>query len=87
MGISSLWHVLGSIPGTTKLKQEGISVRATESGSRWQTAGNFGIDGEGTVKWASVDQRADDMPDFKQGLDAVLGGRFEQAGVSEAMQG
>ena len=23
----------------------------------------------------------------KQGLDAVLGGRFEQAGVAEAMQG
>lgn len=39
------------------------------------------------MKWARVDQRADDMPDFKQGLDAVLGGRFEQAGVAEAMQG
>jgi hypothetical protein len=48
LGISSLWHVLGSIPGTAKLKEEGISVRSTESGSRWQTAGNFGVDKEGT---------------------------------------
>ena len=82
-----MWHVLGSIPGTTKLKQEGISVRATESGSRWQTAGNFGIDGGGTVKWARVDQRADDMPDFKEGVDKVMGGKFETGGFAEAMQG
>ncbi|KAL1793869.1 hypothetical protein ACET3X_007290 [Alternaria dauci] len=33
LGISSLWHVLGSIPGTSKLKAQGISVRATESGN------------------------------------------------------
>lgn len=39
------------------------------------------------MKWARVDQRADDMPDFRQGLDAVLGRKFEQAGVAEAMQG
>ena len=72
MGISSLWHVLGSISGASKLKEDGISVRSTESGSRWQTAGNFAVDGEGIVRWSRKDERADDMPDFKHGIDAVL---------------
>ncbi|KAG9190062.1 hypothetical protein G6011_08150 [Alternaria panax] len=87
LGTSSWWHVLGSIAGTSKLKQEGISVRSTESGSRWQTAGNFAVDGEGVVRWVRVDKRADDMPDFKEGVDALRGGRFEQVGLGEAMQG
>ena len=73
LGTSSLWHVLGSIPGVSKLKEDGISVRSTESGSRWQTAVNFGVDGEGVVRWSRKDERADDMPDFKEGVDAVLG--------------
>jgi hypothetical protein len=73
LGASSFWHVLGSIPGVSKLKEEGISVRSTESGSRWQTAGNFGVNGEGVVRWSRKDERADDMPDFKEGVNAVLG--------------
>jgi len=89
LGTSSFWHVLGSIPSVSKLgKTDGINVRPTESGNRWQTAGNFAIDGQGTVRWSRKDERADDMPDFKEGLDAVLGGaKFEQVGVGEAMQG
>jgi len=75
LGTSSLWHVLGSIPGASKLKEDGISVRSTESGSRWQTAGNFAVDGQGIVKWSRKDERADDMPDFNEGLDAVLEAR------------
>jgi hypothetical protein len=74
LGIASFWHVLGSIPGVSKLKEDGINVRSTESGSRWQTAGNFGVDGEGVVRWSRKDERADDMPDFKEGVEAVLGG-------------
>lgn len=74
LGTSSFWHVLGSIPSVSKLgKEDGINVRPTESGNRWQTAGNFGVDGHGVVKWSRKDGRADDMPDFKQGLDAVRG--------------
>jgi hypothetical protein len=87
LGTSSFWHVLGSIGGVSKLKEEGIVVRSTESGSRWQTAGNFGVDGEGMVRWSRKDERADDMPDFKEGIDAALGGKFGQVGVAEAMQG
>ncbi|USP79984.1 defects in morphology 1 [Curvularia clavata] len=69
LGVSSLWHVLGCIPGVSKLSKEtGINVRPTESGSRWQTAGSFAVDGHYTVKWSRKNQRADDMPDFNEAL-------------------
>jgi hypothetical protein len=88
LGTSSLWHVLGSIPSVSKLdKEDGIKVRSTESGNRWQTAGNFAVDGQGVVKWSRKDERADDMPDFNEGVDAVLGAKFTRSGVGEAMQG
>jgi hypothetical protein len=87
LGTSSLWHVLGSVPGVSKLeKEEGIKLRDTESGNRWQTAGSFAIDKQGIVKWSRKDERADDMPNFKDGLDALSGPSFERAGVGEAMQ-
>ncbi|KAF2027254.1 hypothetical protein EK21DRAFT_72438 [Setomelanomma holmii] len=74
LGTSSFWHVLGSIPSLSKLdKEEGIKVRSTESGNRWQTAGNFGVDAKGVVQWSRKDERADDMPDYKEGVNAVLG--------------
>jgi hypothetical protein len=81
--------VLGSVSGVSKLeKEEGIKVRSTESGNRWQTAGNFAVDGQGIVKWSRKDERADDMPDFKEGVAALLvGGENERVGVGEAMQG
>ncbi|KAI8939128.1 hypothetical protein NX059_004962 [Plenodomus lindquistii] len=76
LGVSSFWHVLGSVPSVSKLgKEEGINVRPTESGNRWQTAGNFGVDGKGMVRWSRVDGRADDMPDFREGIEAVGGGK------------
>ncbi|KAL6702964.1 hypothetical protein ACN47E_010319 [Coniothyrium glycines] len=74
LGTSSFWHVLGSIPSVSKLgKEDGINVRPTESGNRWQTAGNFGVDGQGIVRWSRKDKRADDVPDFNEGIKAVLG--------------
>jgi len=84
LGTSSLWHILGSVLGASKLKEDGINVRSTESGSRWQTAGNFAVDGQGIVKWSRKDERADDMPDFNEGLDAVLEARHAAA---EAVHG
>ncbi|KAF1830756.1 hypothetical protein BDW02DRAFT_572708 [Decorospora gaudefroyi] len=75
LGTTSFWHVLGSISSVAKLgKEDGINVRPTESGSRWQAAGNFGIDGEEVVRWSRKDERADDVPNFKDGVDAVLFG-------------
>ncbi|KAF2819481.1 hypothetical protein CC86DRAFT_335027 [Ophiobolus disseminans] len=76
LGTSSFWHVLGSIPSVSKLdKEDGIKVRSTESGNRWQTAGNFTVDGQGVVQWSRKDERAGDMPDFKEGVDAVIGNK------------
>ncbi|KAH9861829.1 hypothetical protein J1614_011582 [Plenodomus biglobosus] len=74
LGVSSFWHVLGSVASVSRLgREEGISVRPTESGSRWQTAGNFGVDGLGVVRWCRVDGRADDVPDFGEGVGKVVG--------------
>ena len=52
-------------------KEEGIWNRPTESGSRWQTAGSFAIDGEGLVRWAQVAGRADDVGDLAKGVDTL----------------
>lgn len=87
LGTSSLWHVLGCIPGVSKLSKEtGINVRPTESGSRWQTAGSFAVDGQHIVRWSRKNQRADDMPDFNEALHALQGDTAERTGLSESMQ-
>lgn len=71
LGTSSLWHVLSpsSLQGVYKLgREEGIWNRPTESGSRWQTAGSFACDSDGTVVWVKIASAANDIPDF---MDAV----------------
>jgi hypothetical protein len=93
LGTSSFWHVLspGGLGNLNKLgKEEGIWNRPTESGNRWQTGGNFGIDEQGTIKWAGKHARADEVSDFKEGVERVTRQKDqinERAGVSEAMQG
>lgn len=78
LSTSSFWHVFGSLASASRLeKEDGIKVRSTESGNRWQTAGNFAVDGQGTIRWSRKDKRADDLPDLKQGVDAVLVTKFE----------
>ncbi|MCJ1361936.1 hypothetical protein MMC16_001037 [Acarospora aff. strigata] len=71
LGVSSFWHVLSpwSMFSVFKLgREEGIWNKPTESGNRWQTAGSFGIDGQGIVKWSRPAQSADDVPDIEEGL-------------------
>jgi len=71
LGISSFWHALSpwSMWSVYKLgTEEGIWNRPTESGNRWQTAGSFGVDGQGNIKWSKAAQRADDIPDCEEGL-------------------
>jgi hypothetical protein len=71
-------------------KEEGIWNRPTESGNRWQTGGNFGVDGNGIIRWAGKHMRADEIPDFKDGVELVTEQKtqsYQQAGVSEAVQG
>ncbi|KAI9661085.1 MAG: hypothetical protein M1821_009412 [Bathelium mastoideum] len=68
LGIASFWHVLspGGLYSLYRLgTEEGIRNRPTESGSRWQTSGNFAVDGNGIVRWGGPVQRADQVPDFE----------------------
>ena len=74
LGPSSYSHVLSpwALYEVWRLgKEEGIWNRPTESGSRWQTAGFFAIDGEGIVRWGRAARRADDIPDFEEAVDAI----------------
>lgn len=74
LGVSSLWHVLSpwSLYSVYTLgKQDNIWNRPTESGNRWQRAGSFAVDGDGTVQWSLPGASADHVPDFEEGLRAI----------------
>ncbi|MCJ1450400.1 hypothetical protein MMC28_000731 [Mycoblastus sanguinarius] len=74
LGTSGWGHVLspGGLWSVYKLgKEEGIWNRPTESGSRWQTAGSWAVDERGVVRWGAVAGRADEIPDFAEGMRAL----------------
>lgn len=74
LGASGWWHVLspGAMWSVVKLgREEGIWNRPTESGSRWQSAGSWGVDGKGIVRWGRVAVRADEIADFGDGARAL----------------
>lgn len=54
-------------------KGEGIWNRPTESGSRWQTAGSWAVDGEGVVRWGGLSKSADDVPTFGESVKVLKG--------------
>lgn len=77
LGISGWAHTLSpwSMYSVWRLgKNEGIWNRPTESGSRWQMAGSFAVDGGGAVRWGAAANRADDVPDFGAAVGALKGG-------------
>ncbi|KAK3707113.1 hypothetical protein LTR37_012282 [Vermiconidia calcicola] len=74
LGPSSYAHVLSpwSMLSVWKLgKEKGIWNRPTESGSRWQTAGAYAVDGSGIVRWGGPAQRADEIPDFEKAVQSL----------------
>ncbi|KAJ7625550.1 hypothetical protein FB45DRAFT_921739 [Roridomyces roridus] len=74
LGLSSLgdWLSPRTLSAVYRLgKSEGIWNRPTESGSRWQKAGSFGVDGEGIVKWGVVSKGADEIGDFEEAVRAL----------------
>lgn len=74
LGLSSYWHTMGpkAVYSAYRLGvDEGVWNRATESGSRWQTAGAFAVDESGVVRWSQPARNADDVPDLKQILAAL----------------
>ena len=76
LGTSSLLHVLDprALSNVFALqKSEGIAVRPTESGSRWQTAGSYAIDQNNNVRWGGPARRADSVPDFEDAAQALNG--------------
>lgn len=75
LGTSTTWHIANPMVLYSAYKlgeQEGIWKRSIESGNKWQIAGSFAMDQEGIVKWAKVAESADDIPDFKDALSAVV---------------
>jgi len=78
LGTSSAWHVLNplSMASVVRLgRGEGIWNRPTSSGSRWQTAGSFAVDGQGFVRWGHVGGSADDagVYAFDEAVQALRG--------------
>ena len=73
LGVSNWAHVLApsALSSVFQLRNNGISNRPTESGSRWQTSGTYGIGADGLVKWGGPAGRADDIPDFEEGVREV----------------
>lgn len=69
LGASSFWHVLnpttlGAVRTTSQ--QDGIDVRPTNTGTRWQKSGTFGINGQGKVTSSKPADTADEIPDLEQ---------------------
>lgn len=74
LGLSSMWHALNpwSMLSVFKLgNSEQIWNRPTESGSRWQTAGMFGVNDKGYFEYVHVAQAADDLGDLDEALSEL----------------
>lgn len=71
LGITGWKYMWDGLGGLGPLKQEGITNRWTESGSRWQSSGSFAADGKGTVKWSKPAENAGDMPNFDDALSSL----------------
>ncbi|EWC48364.1 hypothetical protein DRE_02133 [Drechslerella stenobrocha 248] len=74
LGFSSFWANMGPVTMWKAIKlgqEELIYNRPTKSGYRWQTAGSFAVDADGTVRWAHVSTGAADIADFEAGLCAL----------------
>jgi hypothetical protein len=69
LGRTSLGHFLGrrSLVAVGRLARRGVRNRHPH-GTRWQSAGTFALDDQGTVRWRHLPEHAGDMPD----LDAAV---------------
>ncbi len=69
LGCTGLGHFLGvrSLITLVRLARRGL-VNRSPSGSRWQQAGAFAVNGDGRVVWRHLPKHAGDLPQ----LDAVV---------------
>lgn len=74
LGTVSWGHLLSpsGLVGVWKLgREQRIWNRPTESGTRWQSSGNWAVDGEGYVRWGGAAARADDVIDVVAAISAL----------------
>src|SRR4051812_21678669 len=69
---TSVSHFMGrrSLSAVAGLARHGIRNRHP-SGTRWQSAGTFALDGRGIVRWRSLPAHAGDLPELGQAVGAV----------------
>jgi alkyl-hydroperoxide reductase/thiol specific antioxidant family protein len=72
LGRTGLAHFLGrrSLVAVGSLARRGIRNRHPH-GTRWQSAGTFGLDGQGIVRWRLLPAHAGDLPDLDSALRAI----------------
>lgn len=75
LGLTDWRHFLGrrSLSQVTRLAKRGIRNRHP-SGSRWQSAGTFGVDGDGVVRWRHIPEHAGDLPAMDDLIRVLKGG-------------
>jgi hypothetical protein len=72
LGRTTLGHFAGmrSLAAAASLARQGIRNRHP-SGTRWQSAGTFALDGDRVVRWRHLPEHAGDLPDLEQALQAL----------------
>lgn len=74
LGRTGLAHFAGPRSLRGVLRQRADGVRNTRAhGTRWQSAGTFGVDGAGIVRWRHVPVHAADLPDLGAALRCAAG--------------
>lgn len=74
LGRTSVGHFAGrrSLSQVARLAREGIRNRHP-SGTRWQQAGTFAVDVDGTIAWRHLPSHAGDLPDLEVAAGAAAG--------------
>ena len=72
LGRTSLGHFAGrrSLAEVARLARAGTRNRRPD-GTRWQRAGTFAVDADGTVRWRHVPEHAGDLPDLRAAIAAL----------------
>jgi hypothetical protein len=73
LGRTGARHFVGWRPLRQVLRlASGPGIRNSRSdGTRWQTAGTFGLGADGTVRWRHVPRHAGELPDLDEAARAV----------------
>ena len=74
LGVAGLGHVFNVETFKSLynlISTENMWNKPTESGSRWQTAGTWVVDGNGTLVWGGPASSAHDMPDLETAVASI----------------